>query len=119
MFGPLCKGKGIKTVVATQIRFKRQCEGHSWALWDKMYYDPTRGRGRYKRGQETERKTEKFFVWENAKNYMETVGDGQSVVHAKGVTGERSDHTRSVAERGTSDFRLGSKSPKSRRHMFG
>ena len=50
---------------------------------------------------------------------METVWDGLSVVHAKGVTGERSDHTRSVAERGTSDFRLGSKSPKSRRYMFG
>ena len=120
MFGPLCKGKGIKTVVATQIRFKRQCEGHSWALWDKMYYDPTRGRGRYKRGQETERKTEKFFVWKMQKNYMgncrgrtergtregESAGEGATI---HGVWAERG--------RVTSD--LGSKSPKSRRHMFG
>ena len=84
-----------------------------------MYHDPTRGRGRYKRGQETERKSFQFFVCKKRKIDMGNVWDGQSVVHAKGVTGERSDHTRSVAERGTSDFRLGSKSPKSRRYMFG
>ena len=72
-----------------------------------------------KRGQETERKSFQFFVCKKRKIDMGNVWDGQSVVHAKGVTGERSDHTRSVAERGTSDFRLGSKSPKSRRHMFG
>ena len=50
---------------------------------------------------------------------METVWDGLSVVHAKGVTGERSDHTRSVRTSRARDISLMSISPKSRRSMFG
>ena len=50
---------------------------------------------------------------------MQLVWDGQSVVHATGVTGERNDPTRRVQERGTSDNWARSQSPKSRRHMFG
>jgi len=70
-------------------------------------------------GERAASKTEKFFVWQFSKIDKRNVWDILAEVRRLEVARAREEHTRSVAERGTSDFRLGSKSPKSRRHMFG
>ena len=64
-------------------------------------------------------KVNSFFVCKNAKKYVEIVWDRQGGVPMREVPRARDEQPRSGGNDGESDNRARSRSPKSRRHMFG